>query len=188
MNYYAEIWLRGYAKDYVRSLETADEKAHPHITLVRPFKVPTLEGLVKEQIIRLCQKQSLIPFTISGKGSFEKGKIKYFPVQSQELLAFDEKLERTLDFVDFAEKLNPQKILHVHVNTKQELPLLKKIPQYMLRLTMIKNKKIWFSYDFVTQEVLNRKQSLNQKSWYQTVHQFSEKYDLLPTRQGFQEI
>jgi len=57
----------------------------------------------------------------------------------------------------------------------------------MLRLTIIKNKKIWFSYDFVTNKVLSREESLSKENWHNTVHQFTEKYKLLPTKQGYKK-
>ena len=46
----------------------------------------------------------------------------------------------------------------------------------MLRLTGIRDNLIWFSYDFVTGEVLNRDESLNHSLWIQTVQRFSKKY------------
>jgi hypothetical protein len=44
----------------------------------------------------------------------------------------------------------------------------------MLRLTCLRDKKIWFSFDFVTQTVLNREDSLDEKRWEETLKIFHE--------------
>jgi hypothetical protein len=41
------------------------------------------------------------------------------------------------------------------------------------------------SYDFVTQKTLNREESLDKIMWYNTVHEFTKQYNLLPTRNGY---
>lgn len=188
MNYHAEIWLRGYAKDHIRSLEDTEEKSHPHITLARPFEISSSEILVKSKVEKMCAGVSPISFDLEGYGNFD-GIHQYIPVESLELLKFNNRLEHLLRHdVNFAEKLNPYKILHATVNTKKEIPPQEQIEQFMLRLTMIKDKKIWFSYDFVTQQSFDREQSLNQPLWKRTISEFEEKYQLLPTRQGFQNI
>jgi len=113
MSYYIEIWLRGFAKDYLRELsENQNESYHPHITLVRPFQILTNEEQIKETIIKICKNTSPIPFTIEGEGNFNN-KINYIPItNSKKLLEFNNTIEKELEKqVLFAPKLNAHKIL-----------------------------------------------------------------------------
>ncbi len=190
MKYYLEIWLRGFAKDYLRELsDNASEDFHPHITLARPFEILTGEEKVKNKIIAFCENKPPMFFSLEGAGKFKQG-IHYVPVtDSAELMNFNSGLENLLENeVKFAEKLNKEKILHATVHPEAEFFSCPKIDQYALRLTAIKDKKIWFSYDFVTGRVLDRINSLDKTLWHKTVHGFTKKYGLLPTRNGFKKI
>jgi len=190
MSYYLEVWLRGFAKDFLKSISTKDrESYHPHITLVRPFQLVAAEDEVQQKIVEFCQGRKPIPFSLEGKGTFE-GAVHYVPItNSAALLHFNDGLEELLTGdVQFVQKLNDEKILHATVDTDIEIASSPRIDQYMLRLTGIKDKLIWFSYDFVTQAVLTRAESLEKRRWYETVHRFSAEQGLLPTRQGYQEI
>lgn len=190
MGYYLEVWLRGFAKDFLRGLSTKErESYHPHITLVRPFQVTAPEERVQEKVVAFCKDRQPLPFSLEGKGTFD-GAIHYVPVtNSAALLQFNDGLEELLaGEVQFVQKLNDEKILHATVDTAVEVPPCPRIDQYMLRLTGIKDKRVWFSYDFVTQTVLTRAESLEKRRWYETVHRFSAEHGLLPTRQGYQPI
>lgn len=189
MSYHFEIWLRGYAKDFLRTISSPDkENYHPHITFVRPFRTK-YEGDVKRMVTEFCSGRAPIPFTLAGVDNFDR-KVDYVKVTNEsELLFFDSQIERLLDStVDFAPKLSPEKILHATYYPANKIPDVKEINQYMLRLTGIKDKKIWFTYDFVRDKVLDRGESLDKSLWYGTVHMFSEKTGLLPTKNGFKEI
>jgi len=172
--YYLEIWLRGFAKDFLRGISTKDEENyHPHITLIRPFEIKTTEEEIKEKVISFCNGKSPISFSLEGKEVFD-GKINYVPVvDCQELLRFNDELEMLLERdVDFWKRLNNKKILHATVDYNQEIDSCPKINQNMLRLTILKDDKIWFSFDFVTQETLDREESLDKEKWYKTVNTF----------------
>lgn len=190
MNYYLEVWLRGFAKDHLREISSQEsENYHPHITFVRPFEIKGDPEEVKKIIIDFCSSKQPIYFVLQGKNDFE-GKIKYVPIEeSERLLEFNNGLEEILNGkVIFSEKLDDDKILHATVDFNKEIEPSERIEQYMLRLTAIRDKKIWFSYDFVTEETLTREESLNKNKWYRTVHEFSNEYGLLPTRNGFGKI
>ena len=60
MSYYFEIWLRGFAKDYLRKISTKNNKSyHPHITLVRPFEIHSKdEEKIKNKVISFCKNDS----------------------------------------------------------------------------------------------------------------------------------
>lgn len=194
MSYYFEVWLRGYAKDYIRSLSSFDEENfHPHITLARPFdKIKTSEEKIIKKVARLCSDKEPIPFTLKGKGDFyhEGNKINSPKItNSEKLLQFHHDLEEILkNDVEFYKKIEEEKKLHVTTDMNKEIVYGEEVEQYMLRLTGIKNEKIWFSYDIVTKNILSRDESLDKTKWYQTVHKFSKKYKKLPTRQGFANI
>jgi hypothetical protein len=55
----------------------------------------------------------------------------------------------------------------------------------MLRLTALKNQRIWFSYDFVTKDVLDREKTLDDSMWNNTLNLFQKKYNKYPSRKGF---
>lgn len=189
MSYHFQVWLRGYAKDRLRVL-SGDEDFHPHITLARPFYMDSFhDDMLKAQVIKFCEGKPPIRFCLEGNGNFDS-EFYYVPVtQGENLLAFNDDLENMLsEHVHLFPKLNEQKILHATLKRNDDMFSCEPIEQSMLRLTGIRNKQIWFSYDFVTGEVLSRTASLDKKKWYQSVHRFSEQYHLLPTRNGFREI
>ena len=191
MSYYLEVWLRGFAKDHLRSISVRDtDRYHPHITLVRPFYAAASdEAKVQKLIIDFCAGKKPIPFSLEGSGVFDN-KFHHVPVtEATELLQFNDGLESVLrDEVRFAPKFNDEKVLHATIATDKPIPSCIKIDQYMLRLTGIKDKRIWFSYDFVTQGVLNREQSLDKPQWLRTVNMFTNQTGLMPTRQGYARI
>jgi 2'-5' RNA ligase len=160
--YFLEDWVRG-AKGPTGALGevfSEDDPSHPHITFVRPFSIPLgKEEEIKDLIIGYCKDRQPIDFKLKGRGSFS-GKINYIPVESAELLEFNNGLEKILEGkVDFDEKLSDQKILHLTVTSDkfEDFPE-SKLP--MLRLTCIRDKKIWFSWDFEQNKELNREESL----------------------------
>ena len=190
MDCYFEVWLRGFAKDKLRAISSDDsENNHPHITLVRPFNILTTEDDVKNKTIAFCRKNDAIKFSLEGKGDFD-GKFYYVPVANdKKLLEFNNGLEEVIkNDVNFAPLLNDKKILHATVDEVGDFNPVETIDQYMLRLTALKNKKIWFSYDFVTGYQLTREESLDKKSWLRTVHEFTTQTGLIPTRNGFVSI
>lgn len=179
MDFYLEIWLRDFAKDFLRQISTQNsESYHPHITLIRPFEITSDEETVRQKIINFCEGEPPIKFSLEGKADFD-GRVNYIPVtNSQQLLEFNNNLEQVLqEYVNFAEKLNDEKIFHATVDYDKEIPSCPKIDQYMIMMTAIKKDRIWFSYDFVNQKSLNREQSLDKKHWNRIIKEFLEKYN-----------
>ena len=173
MSCYAEIWLREPEKKILRQISpTGDETYFPHITLVRPFIPMIDEEAVKRLIAGICIGKSPPIFTLEGSGSF--GQITYVPVTNcKELLQLNDELELTLGpYVQFAEKLSPTKMLHVTIEVEGEMVPFPKTDLHMFRLTVIKDKKIWFSYDFVTHEILDRFESLDKQRYEQTLERW----------------
>lgn len=191
MDTHYEIWLRGHAKDRLREISNQDpETFHPHVTLVRPHKTQANEETIKNTIFTFCKDYGPLPFTLEGKGNFD-GMFYHVPViNANELLEFRDGLEKLLEPYVIFNDLKPEDEVHLHstVDKVKDIPYCKKIPQYMLRLTCIKDKMIDFSYDFITGEILDRDESLDKAKWYGTVNKFTNKTGLLPTRNGYKSI
>jgi len=157
--YFVESWFRGKEAEAFRSTtRESDSEPHPHVTFDRPFKI--IEGreeLVKQKIVDYCRGKEPIKFILEGKGNF--GDIEYVPVISNELQEFDRGLEELLEGdVVFEEKLNSEKILHVRLY--KNIDSFPRTESTMTRLVCLRDKKIWFSYDFVEQQILTREESL----------------------------
>lgn len=170
MSYYAENWLRGPEKELIHQIRSTDgETYYPHITLVRPFAPMTDEENIKRVIIEVCKGKRPPQFSLEGRAAF--GDITYVPVTNcEELLQLNDELERALEpYVKFAEKLGSNKTLHVTIEVGGEVVPFPKTDLLMYRLTVIRDKKIWFSYDFVTHEALDRSESLDKQRYTQTV-------------------
>jgi len=194
IKYFFEIWSRGHLKDYLKEISSKNpEEFHPHLTLARPFNIiKSNEETIIEKISEFCKKFDPIFFTLEGQGDFycNKTKINSPKITNHEkLLAFHYNLESLLEKdVEFFEKIEKEKKLHVSYDLNKKTNFEEKISQYMLRLTAIKDKKIWFSFDFVTKKILNREESLDKIKWLQTVNAFTNKYKMMPTREGFKKI
>ena len=159
--FFAEYWFQGWLKDYLKIL-THEE--HPHITLTSPFHIISSKEQVQELIVSLCKKYKPIPFTLEGKAKFEE--TMYVPiVNCRELKRFYSDLELALiNHVIFVEKLNPTKILYVNAG-KKEIKYFKRQDLIVNQITFLKDKKLWFVYDFETKKVLTRKQELLEYSF-----------------------
>ena len=190
MGYHFEIWLRGFAKDYLRRISNRDEESyHPHVTIVRPFDVINEEEMVKKKVVNFCKGIVPLSFYLKGVGSFD-GELYHIPVfENGELLQFNDGLDDCINKdVEFVSEFDSVKKFHATVDGEKRGLDCPQIDQYMLRLTGIRDKKIWFSYDFVTGEVLNREESLCKDRWIRTIDMFKEKYGLVPTPKGFKKI
>jgi len=173
MSYFVENWVRGLEAASFR-INKEDPNFHPHITIVRPFEPRSGEDEIKDTIVNCCKGRAPITFCLVDKGNFDE--VKYIPVISDDLSQFADELENTLETsVDFAPKLGDERILHLRINSSEEIDPFPRTESHMLRLTVIRNKLIWFSYDFVTQEVLDREQSLDKDRWDKTVRLFHDK-------------
>ena len=170
--YFLEAWLsKGVSKPEHFGVTGVP---HAHITFVRPFTIPEgEEENVKEKIIGYCKGKKPIPFVMEGEGNFDD-EINYIPVKGFEIEEFDSGIEGLLvNDVQFAEKLGKKKVLHLTITAARSSHFLK-TELFMLRLTCIRDKRVWFSFDFTTQETLSREESLDATRWINTCDVFSE--------------
>jgi 2'-5' RNA ligase len=187
MSYFLEIWLRGYAEDHLRSI--SNDHFHPHITLTRPFEPQGEKDIVKRTIESVCRGVEPIPFIIEDVDTFEQG-ITYADVtHTEEILALNDRLEEALHpYVHFATQFDDTKKLHVTIKSPKEGIHVPRIEQYMLRLTALRDKKVWFSYDFVQNTAFSRTQSLDNQTWRETVSEFERKYKKKSSKNGFIDV
>ena len=175
MGYHFEIWLRDFAKDYLRGISNKDSDSyHPHVTIIRPFDIVSSEEDVKKRVADFCKWIVPMPFYLEGIGDFD-GKFYHVPViEDGELMQFNNGLENLLNGdVNFVKKIEPIKKFHATVNDNMGEFDCPRIDQYMIRLTCLFDKKIRFSYDFVTEEILNREDSLDEGKWNENLRMFS---------------
>lgn len=163
MSVFAEVWFARKQAEEFRKLCAPDKRNnyYPHITLVRPFDiVGDNEFQVMKAVEVYCLGRSQILFSLEGMGNF--GQINYIPVvDSHELLEFSDGLELAVaPFVKFVPKLADQKTLHLTVEAEGKMAPYPKKNFLMRFLTLIKNKRIWSSFDFELQRMLAREESL----------------------------
>lgn len=160
MGYFLEIFLEGETKKYLRGLSKDPNNYFPHITLVRPFTLNNSEEKIIETISQYCIGFEPINLGLGGRKKFPPN-ISYVPVNSKELFNFDLGLESILsEEVNFYRKLGPKKLHHVTLDFKDENSKCKEIIYPVKTIVGIKDKKIWFSYDFLNKQLLNREESL----------------------------
>lgn len=190
MDYHFEIWLRGFAKDYLREISDLEKDSfHPHVTFFRPFGITSSEDAVMNEVANFCRNVEPIPFSLGGIDHFDE-KIYYVNVSEDgRLMRFNNGLEGAISGdVEFVKELAPVKKFHAKISNNDGDFYCPKIEQYMLRLTGIRDGKLWDSYDFVTGDVLDRKESLDKDRWLGTVDMFTERYGLIPTSEDFKKI
>lgn len=168
---FIEDWIRGSQSElFRRERKESHFEKHPHVTFCWPGEVKEgHEELFVASVIDFCRGKQPIKYLAGGGDNF--GDITYVPVLSPELLEFNNGLEAAIsEHIMFEEKPSENKVLHITYDTDVES--FNEMEFVMLRLTCIKgegvNKRIYFSYDFVTQEFLNRDDSLDETRWTKT--------------------
>ncbi|MBU0459462.1 MAG: 2'-5' RNA ligase family protein [Nanoarchaeota archaeon] len=142
----------------------------PHISLVGPFTTNNPRKLVSD-FKAICEKQELMRFTVEGFGAFENNGVLFININPDNKLdKFRWELSKTLQSYcnlrqyDYerkfeyhstvAMKLSPHKFKSVkkYIDRKEK-PNFK---HYLMRVTLIRNQKIMYEYDFFLRKFLNR--------------------------------
>jgi 2'-5' RNA ligase len=159
------------------------KKVVPHITMFGPFNTDD-ESKVISTFFDVCKKHKLMSFQLKGFGSFHNRVIYAEIISSPELKDFRKELAKkitklrsflffktvktegisdynenypfhaTIAFKDIGNKFNS---IFKYLKNKKHPP----INQKLLRLTLLKNGKILYEYDFLQKRLLNRNQALN---------------------------
>ncbi len=196
-HYLIEFRLMGFAKKYSQGLireisgkfrvRGMKDKVS-HISLYGPFTTNNEKRMVSE-IHSLCRKYDRIYFSFKRFNYFNnpKNKVIYLDVSpSEQLKQFRYELSSklrgittsnsnedkkskdsfefhsTIAFKDIDYKFNA---IWSHLS-KKSVP---NIRQTLLRVTIIKNRKILYEYDFLQKMLLNRSQALNKDIWRRTI-------------------
>ncbi len=196
-NYLIEFRLRGFAKKYSQELikeigrkfrVRGMKNKVSHITLYGPFSTNNERRMISE-VLDICKKYNRIHFSMKGVDYFDNpsNKVVYLNISpSDELKQFrlllasrlrkvtstiskeDSKNEdgfkfhSTIAFKDVNYKLKD--ILN-HIQNKNH----PNIKQTLLRVTILKDSRILYEYDFLLKRLLNRYESLNKNIWRETV-------------------
>jgi len=202
-NYLIEFRLRGFAKRYSQELiKEVGRKFRvrgmknkvSHVTLYGPFNTNNEQRMVSE-VLNVCKNYNRIYFSIKGINYFNNpsNKVVYLDINpSEELKQFrmllasklrnitftvskedsknkdDFKFHSTIAFKDINYKLDD--ILN-HLQNKNH----PNIRQTLLRVTILKNSKILYEYDFLLKRLLNRYESLNKHIFRKTIDSLKQK-------------
>jgi len=196
-HYLIEFRLRGFAKKYSQNLiKEVGRKFRvrgmkdkvSHITLFGPFTTNNERAMVSE-VLNVCKQYDRIYFSIKGVDYFNNptNKVVFLDITpSEDLKQFRQHLSSrlrnivstkskedsknkddfvfhsTIAFKDVGSKLNS--ILN-HLKNKKH----PNIRQTLLRVTIIKNGRILYEYDFLLKQLLNRYESLSKRIWLRTI-------------------
>jgi len=164
----------------------------PHITIIAPFSTNN-QGRLISDFKEICKKHPLIRFNISGFGSFERTKVVYVNINpSLEMIRFRKDLINrlkaycVLKSTDINSFLGLFKIAreyspHATIATKLDKNKFEKIKSYLnrkrkpnirytlTRVTLIKNKRILYEYDFLLKRLLNRREAKSKGLYSKTI-------------------
>lgn len=164
----------------------------PHITLFGPFTT-TDERKVTSAFLSVCKKYNLMTFKLKGFGNFDNRVIFIDVIPSEELKEFRRDLAKEItglrNFFIFRTvktkgitDLEDHHTFHATIAFKDIenkfrsiLAYLKNkhtphIDQRLLRVTLLKNGKILYEYDFLQGRLLNRREALNKMAWRKTIN------------------
>jgi 2'-5' RNA ligase len=204
-SYLIEFRVRGYAKRYAKELifdvgrkfrvrGMTHKNPVPHITLYGPFNTNNEKKVISE-IQNLCRKYDRIYFSFRGFNYFNNStnKVIYLDITpSLELKRFREELalklkpitstkskedaknkenfkfHSTIAFKDIDNKFSS---IWSHIDNKKK----PNIRQTLLRITILKNGRILYEYDFLQKRLLNRRQALNKQIFRETIKKLKQK-------------
>ncbi len=182
MGYYIEIRYFGKAKKQIKGLiNEVDNKFNlkkyhkvPHITLIQPFATNKQKLLVSD-FKKICSKQKLMKFTVDGIGVFPFFVVFLKVKPNKELVEFRKKLLNKIKSYCRVNDINRPYKLHTTIALRMGLIkffriwfYLKQKPRIIftnniMRVTLLKEGKILYEYDFLSRRLLNRKQAKSSK-------------------------
>ncbi len=203
MAYLIEFRFHGYAKWYTKNLiydvarkfnvkGVTQKRAVPHISLFGPFQTKYEKRLVSE-IISAGKTYDLVPFKVRGFGHFNNktNKVIYFDITpSQELKKLRWDISQRLSKISYnypSFDINKDFEFHSTIAFKDidnqfdriwNYILQKEEPyihQHLLRITIIKNGKIFYEYDLMQKRLLNRRQALSKSYLNETIGLLKQK-------------
>ncbi len=186
-SYYIEIRYFGKAKHQIkRIINDVDNKFRlkksrkvPHITVIQPFTTKKQKWLVSD-FKKICSKQKLMKFTIDGIGVFPFHVVFAKVNPDEELLKFRKNLLKSIKSYCFVKDIERSYKPHTtfalnmgffnffniwfYLRSKSKLVFTNNV----MRVTLLKDGKILYEYDFLKRKLLNRRQALSKKGLSQT--------------------
>ncbi len=192
-NYLIEFRFQGRSKREIKNfISNIDYKFNikkykkhrivPHISLVGPFTTNNEKKLISD-FSNIPKKYSIMRFKTDGYNTFEHSEVIHIKIKSNKNL---DKLRWELvtklkDYCklkpfDYNENFNYHSTIAMNIPTHKFNKIKKYVfklnqPKYenhLTRLTLLRNSKILFEYDFFLKRILNRKQARNKLILAQT--------------------
>jgi len=185
-HYLIDIRLMGSVKDQIRNLSNhlqekfnlGDKRVIPHITLAGPFSTCNEKKLV-EDFTHICKNQKEIPkYEVGRYGFFDDSKVIYVTITPDETLKqFRYHLSQAISpycslrryDLDSADEFR----FHSTLAMKLDWFTFQRIKWYFrgqesvvyrhhpIRVTLLRNSKILWEYDFIQSRMLSRSQALS---------------------------
>ena len=184
---------------------TSKKRPVPHITLAGPIQTHNESRLIND-FRRLCEKTPVPIFKINGYDFFNDTRVVYINIEPDKTLDnFRWNLSKSLceycnlSSYDYHQKFEYHATLAFKLDRsaferiKKYVVTLKKPKktQFLLRVTLLKNSKILYEYDFMQRKMLNRQQALSRREYEKTMklmhNFFNGEYDPNRFVRSFQE-
>jgi 2'-5' RNA ligase len=164
----------------------------PHMTMFGPFTTNDQKKVIAS-FLSVCKRHNLISFQLKGFGNFENRVIFADVIPSEELRKFRRELaseltglrnffifktvktkgitdhednhafHATIAFKDIQSRFNE---IFSYLNKKRHPPIYQKL----MRMTLLRDGKILYEYDFPQKRLLNRSEALNKMVWRKTIN------------------
>ena len=205
--YLIEFRFSGNAKKAIRELKhgitknfgVTKRKIVPHITLVGPFYTDDPKRLIKE-IKDVCKQYELVKFKLDGFDNFENRVIYVKINPSDELKKLRIEIAQRLEpFCDLSEFDYDEKFtFHATLVLKDiqrkfdriwkylQTWKITEMEQYVIRITILKNKRILAEYDLLQRKTYDRDKSLDRKTHHKTLKKLEKKRE--PSEIIFEDV
>ncbi len=198
-HYLIEFRFQGKAKKEIKSLiYEIDNRFHlgvtklkrpiPHITLVGPIQTNNEKRLVKD-FKNICSTTQFSFFKIRGYGYFNQSNVIFINIEpSKRLDNFRWELSRSLSPYCELRPFDHEKNYYFHATLAMRLENSKFIviknyidnllpPSYkhfLIRVTLLKNAKILYEYDFLQRKLLTRNEALDKIVYLKSINLLRE--------------
>lgn len=198
-HYLIEFRFQGKAKKEIKSLiYEIDNRFHlgvtklkrpiPHITLVGPIQTNNEKRLVKD-FKNICSNTQFSFFKIRGYGYFSQSNVVFINIEpSKRLDNFRWELSRSLSSYCELRPFDYERKYYFHATLvmKLENSIFNVIKNYidglsppsykhfLIRVTLLKNAKILYEYDFLQRRLLTRSEALDKNVYLKSINLLRE--------------
>ena len=198
-NYLIEFRFYGKTKKYSRDLSRLISKRFrvrqvskrgkpPHVTLYGGFSTSNEQEMLN-RFTKICKKSDLISYQLDGFDHIEKNVIHLNIKPSSELIQLRKELAKELNEICQGKEWddpNKEFIFHNtlafrdieakfddiwHYLQSLKIP---KLDRYLLRITLLKNRRIFREYDLIQRQMLHRNEALSWRTLQKTIRILKE--------------